>query len=140
MHHELSFPDKTRLLQPVDTYMTAFAANETVNTKSQAKRRQEPDEEGFVTVTRGGRNNPARQDVAKALAEKQQEKQKGLEDFYRFQSREKRKERAKDLVRKFEDDRKKVQAMREKRRSFVVSWPPPVSLFRFAHDMMKPER
>lgn len=85
------------------------------------KQSQEPDADGFVTVTRGGRTNPARQEAAQEQADKQKEKQKGLEDFYRFQSREKRKERAGELVRKFEEDKEKVRKMKERRGRFRVS-------------------
>ena len=119
-HHELQYPDKSLLLRSVDKYMSAFAAKEARDAKMAAMQRQEPDADGFVTVTRGGRSNPARQELAKSMAEKQQAKRKGLEDFYRFQSREKKKEKAKELVRKFEEDKEKLRLMRDKRRSFKV--------------------
>ena len=97
--------------------MTKFAAKEASQVRLAAKQRQEADEDGFITVTRGGRTNPARQEVA----QEQAEKQKGLEDFYRFQSREKRKERAGELVRKFEEDKERVRKMKERRGRFRVS-------------------
>lgn len=100
--------------------MTAFAAEEASRARLLARQRQEPDEDGFITVTRGGRTGPARQEEAREKAEKQQEKQKGLEDFYRFQTREKRKERAGQLIKKFEEDKEKVRKMREKRGRFKV--------------------
>ncbi|CAF9920483.1 Ribosomal RNA-processing protein 7 [Imshaugia aleurites] len=95
-HHSLTYPNKTQLLESVNNYMTAFAGKEASQARSLARQRQEADADGFVTVTRGGRTNPARQEAAQEQAEKQKEKQKGLEDFYRFQSREKRKQRAGD--------------------------------------------
>ena len=101
--------------------MTAFAAKEASQVRLLAKQRQEPDADGFVTVTRGGRTNPARQAAAQEQADKQKEKQKGLEDFYRFQSREKRKERAGELVRKFEEDKERIRKMKERRGRFRVS-------------------
>ena len=115
------YPDKTQLLESVNNYMTAFASKEASEARMQAKQRQEADAEGFVTVTRGGRTNPARQEAAQGLLEKQKEKQRGLEDFYRFQSREKKKEKAKELVKKFEEDKEKVRKMKEKRGSYKVS-------------------
>ena len=119
-HHKLRYPDKTQLLESVNAYMTAFAAQELAHTRLQAKQRQEPDEDGFVTVTRGGRTGPARLDVAQEQAGKQKQKHKGLEDFYRFQTREQRKARAGELVRKFEEDKEKVRRMRERRGRFKV--------------------
>lgn len=100
--------------------MTAYAAREDVQKKLQARQRQEPDEEGFITVGRGGKSNAARQEAAQALVAKQKEKQQGLEDFYRFQSREKKKERAGELKRKFDEDRQKVRQMRDKRGKLMV--------------------
>ncbi|MCJ1405474.1 Ribosomal RNA-processing protein 7, partial [Xylographa trunciseda] len=117
-HQKMRFPDKVSLLETVNNYMTVYANQETARTHKLARQRQEPDEEGFVTVTRGGRTGPARQEEAKELYEKQKERQKGFEDFYRFQSREKRKERAGELIRKFELDREKVRKMRERRGRF----------------------
>jgi len=101
--------------------MTAFAAKEASQARLATIKRQEADADGFITVTRGGRTNPAKQEAAQEQAEKQKEKQKGLEDFYRFQSREKRKERAGELVRKFEEDKERVRKMRERRGRFRVS-------------------
>lgn len=119
-HHSLTYPNKTQLLESVNNYMTAFAGKEASQARSLARQRQEADADGFVTVTRGGRTNPARQEAAQEQAEKQKEKQKGLEDFYRFQSREKRKQRAGELVRKFEEDKEKVRKMKERRGRFRV--------------------
>ena len=120
-HENLMYPDKNVLLESVNKYMTAYAANEAAQSRLLAKQRQEPDADGFITVTRGGRTNPAKQEAAQESAEKQKEKQKGLEDFYRFQSREKRKERAGELMRKFEEDKEKVRRMKEQRGRFKVS-------------------
>ncbi len=111
--------------------MTAFANKEASEARSLARQRQVADADGFITVTRGGRTNPARQEVAQEQAEKQKEKQKGLEDFYRFQSREKRKQRAAELVRKFEEDKEKVRKMKERRGRFRVG-----HSSRFPHRML----
>ncbi|KAL8828075.1 MAG: hypothetical protein Q9170_006760 [Blastenia crenularia] len=118
-HHKLQYPNKEQLLQSVNTYMTAFAAREAAQTRLQARQRQVPDADGFVTVTKGGRNGPARQEIAQEVALKQKEKQKGLEDFYRFQHREKKKAKAAELMRKFEADRKKVEQMKARRNTFT---------------------
>ncbi|KAL8941185.1 MAG: hypothetical protein Q9211_001924 [Gyalolechia sp. 1 TL-2023] len=111
---------KDLLLQSVNKYMSGFAAREAAQARLQARQRQIPDEEGFVTVTKGGRNGPVRQDVAQEVALKQKEKQRGLEDFYRFQHREKKKAKAAELMRKFEDDKEKVKRMKERRGTFKV--------------------
>ena len=101
--------------------MTSFAEREASEARAQARRRQEPDADGFITVTKGGRTGPARQDAAQELAKKQKEKQKGLDGFYRFQIREKQKAKAGELARKFEEDKQKIRKMRERRGTFKVS-------------------
>ncbi|KAI4724366.1 hypothetical protein E4T49_07923 [Aureobasidium sp. EXF-10728] len=117
-HHALRFPSTAALQTSVDAYMTAFADQEATRARALARQRAEPDEDGFVTVTRGGRMGPARQEEAQEKAAQQKEKQKGKEDFYRFQMREKRKEKANELLKGFEEDRKKVEAMKMKRNKF----------------------
>jgi ribosomal RNA-processing protein 7 len=76
-----------------------------------------PDEDGFITVTRGGRAGPARIEEAQAAAErlKEREKKRIGGDFYRFQTREGRKVKERELKDKYEEDKKKIQSMRERR-------------------------
>lgn len=49
-----------------------------------------------------------------AIRLKQEKKMEGLEDFYRFQNREKRKEKLVQMRKQFEEDREKVQKLKEK--------------------------
>ncbi|KAK3701617.1 hypothetical protein LTR37_015368 [Vermiconidia calcicola] len=116
-HHKLRYPDPATLQSSVDTFKEAFAAQETDRTKQLARQRSEPDEEGFITVTRGGRTGPAREEEAKAQEEelKKREKSRVKDDFYRFQVREKKKEHAQDLVKGFEEDRRRLEEMRKRR-------------------------
>ena len=122
-HQRLQYPNKTQLLESVNSFMTAYAAQEASQARLHAKKRQEPDEDGFITVTKGGRNGPARLRAAQELAEKQKVKRKGYEDFYRFQTREKRKAKAVELIRKFEEDKQKLRILREKRAKLKVNAP-----------------
>ena len=101
--------------------MTAFAAREAEQAKLRARQRQEPDEEGFITVTRGGRNNPTTHEAAKAVAQKHKDRLKGLDDFYKFQARERKKARAHELLKNFEQDKERVRRLKERRKSFQVS-------------------
>ena len=101
--------------------MNAFTVKEASQAAAQKRQRQEADADGFITVTKGGRTNPGKQEAAKGQAEKQRKRQKGLEDFYRFQSREKKKELAGELIKKFEEDQEKVRKMKERRGRFKVS-------------------
>ncbi|RPB04547.1 hypothetical protein L873DRAFT_1729815 [Choiromyces venosus 120613-1] len=118
-NHNLTHPSKAHLQASVNTFMAAFEADEAARLHALAKRRQEPDEDGFVTVVRGGRVAPARQEEAKVVLEKKQAKDKH-EGFYRFQVREERKSRQMELLKKFEEDKKRV-AERKNLRRFKVS-------------------
>lgn len=116
-HHKLRYPDHAVLQASVDAYITAFEAKEEARNKMLAKQRSEPDEDGFITVTRGGRQGPAREEEARAKEEelKKREKNRVKDDFYRFQQREKKKELAKDLVKGFEEDQRRVEEMKRRR-------------------------
>ncbi|KIX08179.1 uncharacterized protein Z518_02835 [Rhinocladiella mackenziei CBS 650.93] len=118
-HKELQFPSRKELLRSVNGFMTAYAQMEESRSRENARKRQEPDEDGFITVTRGSKGG-ARMDEAKELAEKQKGKNKGVEDFYRFQMREKRKEQQTEMLKKFEEDKRKVEEMRQRRGKLTV--------------------
>ena len=119
--------------------MTAFAKKEAARDQLRARQRQEPDEDGFIMVTRGGRTNPAKQEVAREMAEKQVGKRKDLGDFYRFQSREKRKARAGELMKKFEEDKEKVRKLKERRGRFKVNYEIKFDLDLHADTSTQPE-
>ena len=112
--NQLRYPSSRELLRSVDGYMTAYAQMEEARSKEHARKKQVPDEEGFVTVTRGFKGGLRKED-AEDLALKQREKDKGFENFYRFQMREKRKEQQGEMLRKFQDDKRKVEEMRRRR-------------------------
>jgi len=119
-HKHLQFPSRKELLRSVNGFMTAYAQMEEARAKENARKRQMPDEDGFITVTRGSKGG-ARAEEIKELAEKHKEKNKGLEDFYRFQMREKRKEQHHEMLKKFEDDKRKVDEMRSRRGTLKVN-------------------
>lgn len=120
-HKHLQFPSRKDLLRSVNGFMTAYAQMEDARAKENARKRQMPDEDGFITVTRGSKGG-ARAEEIKELAEKHKEKNKGLEDFYRFQMREKRKEQHFEMLKKFEDDKRKVEEMRQRRGTLKVGY------------------
>ena len=103
--------------------MSAYAAGEASMAAKAKTARQLPDEDGFITVTRGGRTAPMRQEEAQRRLREQEQKdasKEGLKDFYRFQSREERKRKTRELMEGMERDREKVRAMKG-RRIFKVS-------------------
>lgn len=121
-HNRLRYPSRAELLRTVNDYMTVFSQVAEARKREEARKMQEPDEDGFVTVTHGPKlNSVAREDEVKELLEKQKKKAQGLEDFYRFQSREKRKERQNELLRRFDEDKKKLEEMKKRRGKIRVS-------------------
>jgi ribosomal RNA-processing protein 7 len=116
--NQLRYPSRRELLRCVDNYMTAFAQMEEARAQENAKKRQMPDEDGFITVVRGSKGGLRTED-AKGLDEKQRAKDedRSVNDFYRFQMRERRKAEQEELLKKFGEDRTKVDAMRQKRLS-----------------------
>ncbi|KAI2770770.1 ribosomal RNA-processing protein 7-domain-containing protein [Daldinia loculata] len=121
-HNILAFPDKDEVQASTDAYFTLFNKMEKEARQLAKRLRNEPDEDGFVTVTRGGRAAPARRDEAEEarqkMIEREQKKKDEMTNFYRFQMREKRKAEQTDMLQRFEEDKKKVQAMKEKRGRF----------------------
>lgn len=124
-HCQASYPNRAELLRTVNDFMTVFTQVAEARKREDARRAQEPDEDGFITVTSGPKlTSIAHEEEARALVEKQKKKQEGLQDFYRFQSREKRKERQNQLLKRFDEDRKKLEEMKRRKGKIRVSYFP----------------
>ncbi len=123
-HNRMAYPSRAALRTSVDAFFELYNQQEAAAAALARRLRNVPDEDGFVTVTRasGGRMAPARQEEAvqaraKQLA-KQERQRTDLTSFYRFQLRERKKEEQAELQRQFQEDRQRVDAMREKRGKF----------------------
>jgi ribosomal RNA-processing protein 7 len=116
-HHTLTFPPREALQTSANGYLAAYAAMEAQRAATLKSLRSEADEEGFITVTRGGRVGPARVETAQAVAERHKEREKKRVGgaFYRFQTREEAKKRERELRKKFEEDVKRVEEMRTRK-------------------------
>lgn len=115
-HTHLTYPTPSTLQSSLNAYLIQFNALESLRNKLRKTSRSVPDADGFVTVTRGGRAGPARMEEAEKKKEELEARKKKnavKDDFYRFQNREKRKEVEMGLRRRFEEDRKRVERMRE---------------------------
>lgn len=118
---KLRYPSADELMGIVNEYMSLYTQMEETRAQEAARRAQEPDEDGFITVTKGPRfTNVAREDEVKELVEKQRKREEGLGDFYRFQNREKRKDRQNQLLRRFDDDRRKIERLKMSRGKIMV--------------------
>ncbi|TDZ39710.1 Ribosomal RNA-processing protein 7 [Colletotrichum trifolii] len=121
-HLQLSRCDKVATQKSVHAFFNVFNRKEKEAQEMAKRLRNEPDEDGFVTVTRGGRAAPANKSEAEEAKQKMLDraakKKSETTDFYRFQLRERRKAEQAALMKRFDEDRKKVDAMKEKRGKF----------------------
>ncbi|KAL2113701.1 hypothetical protein VUR80DRAFT_2923 [Thermomyces stellatus] len=121
-HLRLSRADKPATQSAIHAFFTAFNEKEAEAAALAKRLRSEPDEDGFVTVTRGARAAPASrasaEEAARKMAEKEAKKREEMKGFYRFQLREARKEEQERLRKRFEEERKRVEEMKEKRGKF----------------------
>jgi ribosomal RNA-processing protein 7 len=103
----------------VNAHLSHYAHLESLRNAQLSRQRNVPDDDGFITVARGGRTGAGRIEDAQAaqarLKERREKKAKEAGDFYRFQSREERKKKEGELKRRFEEERRRVGEMREKR-------------------------
>jgi ribosomal RNA-processing protein 7 len=122
-HERRRYPERAALLRSVNDFMTVFEQVSEARKKEESKKAGVPDEDGFVTVVNGPKlNSVAREEEMRELVERQKKKEEGLEDFYRFQSREKRKERQQLLLRRFDEDRRKLADIKMRRGKIRVSF------------------
>ncbi|KZM22141.1 uncharacterized protein EKO05_0003843 [Ascochyta rabiei] len=117
-HLQRTHPSASALQSSINAYLSQFTSVEQTRAKLLKHARTVPDEDGFVTVTRGGRAGPARIEEAEKKQAELEERRKNngvKDDFYRFQNREKRKEAEVNLRKRFDEDRRRVERMRERR-------------------------
>ena len=119
-HQKMKYPSPEVLQAAVDNFMAQWNEREEEEARAAKRMRNVPDEDGFITVTRGGRTGPARhhdaEEARRKEMEKEEAKRKSMGDFYRFQGRERRKEEQGELLKRFEEDRKRVEALKSERK------------------------
>ncbi|KAI9028595.1 ribosomal RNA-processing protein 7-domain-containing protein [Hyaloraphidium curvatum] len=121
---EATHPDQRKLAELVDGWIERFETEERSARLSALAQRNLTDEEGFTLVVRAkkgrntarGRGGATVQSFRREDAAAVKPKKKELQDFYRFQIRQKKVGELVELRRKFEEDKKKIADMREKRK------------------------
>lgn len=107
-HGLLSRPASSALSTLVESYMTRLASVEASLARARATALSQPDDDGFVTVGRpagaagGGWKEEQAREKLDAMRAKEAKKRAAMADFYRFQTRERRKEREREVRRGFE--------------------------------------
>ncbi|KAL7536212.1 hypothetical protein ACHAXR_006994 [Thalassiosira sp. AJA248-18] len=120
---------RQQLMQLCNDAMASFETKEAEAERQAKLAAEQPDEDGFITVTHGstpsfGATNDLEEDhYHRRKAGKRNRKRKvgvlsgadELSDFYRFQLKERRRGEVQDLKKRFEEDLKKVKKMKEER-------------------------
>ncbi|KAF9169751.1 Ribosomal RNA-processing protein 7 [Mortierella sp. AD010] len=115
-------PNHSALQTKVDDYMDKFERSEYEAQQAALARLNVMDDDGFTLVTRAGNKGYNTDGVIKVQAIKTEDvknikpKKKELQDFYRFQMREAKRDKLVELRRKFEEDKIKIEALKVNRR------------------------
>ena len=120
-HARRQYPLRNDMVTLVDGYMSSFNQMMELKPRGMTKKRQVVDEEGFVTVMTGSKGIARKQEAEEAAA-KQRDKSRGLSDFYRFQTRERKKEQHHEMMKRFEQDKRRVEELKSRRGKVRVSW------------------
>ncbi|XP_064594855.1 ribosomal RNA-processing protein 7 homolog A-like [Liolophura sinensis] len=112
--------DTRELQAEIEDFMTKFDQNQEEELQKAKENEGVPDEDGWVTVTRHGKNKGApRTEVHEKrinVKEKKKRKEKELLNFYSFQLRESKMEHIATLRQKFEEDKQKIALMKQARK------------------------
>ncbi|KAF9433751.1 Ribosomal RNA-processing protein 7 [Entomortierella beljakovae] len=115
-------PKHATLQVKVDDYMDKFERSEYENQQAALARLNSMDDDGFTLVTSAGNKGYNTDGVIKVQAVKADEikhikpKKKELQDFYRFQMREAKRDKLVELRRKFEEDKLRIEALKVNKR------------------------
>ncbi|KAF9973792.1 Ribosomal RNA-processing protein 7 [Actinomortierella ambigua] len=115
-------PNHVDLQLKVDDYMDKFERSEYQAQQAALARVNMVDEDGFTLVTSAGKKGSNTDGVITVQAARAEDvknikpKKKELQDFYRFQMREAKRDKLVELRRKFEEDKQKIEHLKATRR------------------------
>ncbi|KAE8908497.1 hypothetical protein PF005_g20242 [Phytophthora fragariae] len=95
-----------------DRYMTSFDEREDEDKRRREELKNQVDDDGFVTVVNAKKRGIVQAEEVLAKPAKRQ-KSKELDNFYKFQTREKKRDQLKTLRERFEEDRQLVEKMKK---------------------------
>nr|CAB3265797.1 ribosomal RNA-processing protein 7 homolog A-like [Phallusia mammillata] len=115
-----SWPDSKKLQDEVDKFMSSYDAKVEEEEQKELETEGVPDDDGWVKVTRRGRNPGFSRTESKEIKikakEKRKRKERELLNVYTYQIRESKREKIAELRRKFEEDKQKIKSMRNARK------------------------
>ncbi|RZF46175.1 hypothetical protein LSTR_LSTR016405 [Laodelphax striatellus] len=114
-----SIPNVDEMLLDINNYVGNYDMKESANMEKE-KSLGEPDEDGWVTVTKRGRKPgiARKESINKKImkSEKKKRSKKELLNFYRFQIKESKMNSLMKLREKFEEDKKKIAVLKQTRK------------------------
>jgi len=112
--------DVKALEQKAEKFMADYNAKKEEEIAKEKEMEGVPDEDGFIKVTRHGKNKGLRrtEETEKRGHEHKRERMKKheMKDFYVFQYRERKRKHIAELQAKFEEDKKKINEMKRNRK------------------------
>jgi len=110
------------LLEECNAVMEQYEDVEEAERRAREASKSEPDEDGFITVSYSTQSIGSKRELEQGgrrkgskRSRKKKDANRGFTDFYRFQTKESRKQGLQDLRKKFEQDLAKVKKMKEER-------------------------
>lgn len=116
-------PSTSEVMARADKYIQEFSEKEEQTEAELERRRGVADSDGFTLVTRKQTARASGQTRASNRRGRNRKKKpsKELKDFYRFQLRENKRSKLMELRERFEEDRKRIEALKSKRKFKVHS-------------------
>uniref|UniRef100_T1JBL4 RRM domain-containing protein n=1 Tax=Strigamia maritima TaxID=126957 RepID=T1JBL4_STRMM len=115
-----SFPKIDKLQAEIDEFMKDYETTIQKEKEIEKKKADEPDDEGWVTVSsRGKKKGFARTETNVEKINKKETKKRGqreLLNFYTFQIRDAKRDHIAELMKNFEEDKKKIALLRASRK------------------------
>ncbi|KAL4165531.1 hypothetical protein KRP22_014241 [Phytophthora ramorum] len=105
-------PGLSEVKEIADRYMASFDEEEQEDMRRREELKQQVDDDGFQTVVNTKKRGVVLAEEVLAKPAKRQ-KSKEIDNFYRFQTREKKRDQLKTLRERFEEDRQLVDKMKK---------------------------
>ncbi|XP_048755799.2 ribosomal RNA-processing protein 7 homolog A-like [Ostrea edulis] len=120
MDYENNVCNTQKLQTEIDKFMEAYDEEQEREKNLALEQEGMPDEEGWVKVTRHGKNKgaPRTETMERKVTAKDKRKQteKELRNFYAFQMRESKRDSIAELRKKFEEDKQRISLMKASRK------------------------
>ncbi|KAH9492820.1 Ribosomal RNA-processing protein 7 A [Bulinus truncatus] len=115
-----NIPNVSDMEKEAEKFMENYYKKKDEEEKREKEKAGQPDEEGFIKVTRHGKNKGGKRTEENQKKGHQhirnRNKKNELKDFYSFQFRETKRKHIVELQAKFEEDKKRVKEMRQARK------------------------